>query len=287
MWVVRSAIGAGACWLLVAASAGAQPVSDLPPPAVPASGNGTTTTRFLSRFEFRLGLEALASRDPRFDWDADFGANVDLLQFPRGRLTFLANYEATLGGELQPFDPIQGNYTLAGALAWRTRYGEVAALLHHVSRHLGDRPKPSPVDWNLLGVRWQGAAELGRAEPVRLEARVMAGGVVNRSFVDYRWQVTWGGAVRQRLGGRISGFGAGDVTLVATAGPAGAGRLRDTAGAADRGILTGAHLEGGIRIDGVGGGLELFAGVERRIDAHPLDRLARSWLVVGFRVVGP
>jgi hypothetical protein len=31
--------------------------------------------------------------------------------------------------------------------------------------------------------------------------------------------------------------------------------------------------------------MELFAGVERRVDADPLDRLPKEWALAGFRLV--
>ena len=59
-----------------------------------------------------------------------------------GRLTFSADYQAILGDEFRPFDPYQSNYYHLGR---RRRIGvrstEWALVFHHVSRHLGDRPK--------------------------------------------------------------------------------------------------------------------------------------------------
>jgi len=40
-----------------------------------------------------------------------------------------------------------------------------------------------------------------------------------------------------------------------------------------------------VRVNGRGGAIELFAGVERRLDADPLDRLPQRWAVAGFRLL--
>jgi hypothetical protein len=54
----------------------------------------------------------------------------------------------------------------------------------------------------------------------------------------------------------------------------------------DRGTQWGGRAEGGIRFGGRAGALELFAGIERRIDADPLVRAAERWGIAGFRLVG-
>jgi hypothetical protein len=54
---------------------------------------------------------------------------------------------------------------------------------------------------------------------------------------------------------------------------------------AGRGQQNGGRFEGGIRIRGGALRLELFAGIERVVDADPLDRLPRSWGFAGFRLV--
>ena len=45
------------------------------------------------------------------------------------------------------------------------------------------------------------------------------------------------------------------------------------------------RFEGGVRFDGRGGALELFAGVEHRLDADPHDYLPLTWAIAGFRMV--
>jgi hypothetical protein len=44
-------------------------------------------------------------------------------------------------------------------------------------------------------------------------------------------------------------------------------------------------VEAGVRINGRAGAIELFAGVERRVDADPIERLSRRWGIWGFRLL--
>ena len=115
------------------------------------TGSGVS---FFPRSQFHAGAEHLSGiEDRRFRWDVNVGAEVDLMDYTAGRFIFAANYQAILGEELQKFDPNQGNYILLGALTARLRQTEAAVVFYHQSRHLGDRPKTQPVDWNMLGGR--------------------------------------------------------------------------------------------------------------------------------------
>src|ERR1051325_1810542 len=108
--------------------------------------------QFFPRYDFHLGAERLSQSDPRFVWDTNFGGDMDFVDYGRGRATFAANYEAVLGKEFRAFDPNQGDYLLDTSLSGRVHGYEFAALLHHTSRHLGDRFKRIPVAWNMFGV---------------------------------------------------------------------------------------------------------------------------------------
>jgi hypothetical protein len=141
---------------------------------------------FVPRYDFHLTAEHLSGDNPRFVWDADFGGEIDVVDYGAGRFTFWANYEVVMGEELRIFDPNQGNYILAGSLSWRVRGVEAAGVFYHQSRHLSDRVKRAPVDWNMMGGRvvhertagrleWRGLADLRR--------------MVQRSFVDYEWEL--------------------------------------------------------------------------------------------------
>ena len=75
-------------------------------------------------------------------WDADFGGELDVVDYGVGRFTFEANYQVVVGEEIRYFDPNQGNYILAGNVSTHAGF-EIAGQLYHQSRHLADRPKGS------------------------------------------------------------------------------------------------------------------------------------------------
>jgi hypothetical protein len=152
------------------------------------------------------------------------------------------------------------------------RFGktEVFAILNHVSRHLGDRPKPEAVAENSLGVRL-----LRRFEDrgTSLDLRVDLRKVVAVAFDDYTMMGDIDTTLRIRLTGRTTVFGriyAEGVTVDSTV--------------ANRNGQYGGRAELGVRIRGQGGVLELFAGTERMLDADPLDRMVATWPLLGFRI---
>src|SRR5262249_41832808 len=128
--------------LIVVASASAQQPLEGPPPATP---------QFLPRYDFHMEAAGLGSGgDVRFSWETHWGGDFDLVDYVRGRLMFLADYQAVLGHEFQPFDPNQSYYTLEVSSSTRIGSTELAGVLHHVSRHLGDRFKDFAIAENSL-----------------------------------------------------------------------------------------------------------------------------------------
>jgi hypothetical protein len=55
-------------------------------------------------------------------------------------------------GQFRPFDRFRAT-TLEASIRHASAAIEAAVILHHVSRHISDRPKPFAVAWNLLGGR--------------------------------------------------------------------------------------------------------------------------------------
>ncbi len=231
----------------------------------PASG-----VVFLPRYDFHLGADHLSSSDPRFTWDTNFGGSLDFVDYGRGRSTFTANYEAVLGEQFRKFDPNQGNYLLDVSSSWRTHGYELAALFHHTSRHLSDRFKRTPVDWNMFGVTVARAALRGRTA---LQAHGGLLGVVLHSNVDYRWEANAGLDARHPLYKAVSAVAEGDLRLVGVDG------------SANRGTQHGERVEGGLRFEGQRGAIELVLTGERRIDPYPLEMSTMSWFGAGFRFV--
>ena len=237
---------------------------------VAAAQSGGSGISFFPRAAFHMTAEHLSYDDDRFKWDANFGGELDLVDYTRGRLIFAANYQAILGNELREFDPNQGNYMLEGGFTARLGQLESAFVFHHESRHLGDRPKIQPVDWNMVGGR---VSSSFLVDGTYLQTQADLRWTIQRSFVDYIWELD--ASVRA------------DRLLRPGIGVLAAGRLRhlgvdETSG---RGGQTGYRAEGGVRFEGSGAALELFAGVERRIDPYPLEFGTATWMTAGFRLL--
>jgi hypothetical protein len=236
--------------------------------ASPAAAQSTIL--FFPRFDFHLGADHLSIGDPRFVWDANFGGDMDFVDYGLGRMTFAANYEAVLGDEVRRFDPNQGTYLLDLSTSLRGRGVEVAALFHHTSRHLSDRFKRDPVDWNMLGASVRRDLRRGSMQ-VRAQGNVLA--TLLKSNVDYNWEANGSVQVRVPFRPRISAISEGGVRLVGVDG------------SRSRAAQHGARGEAGLRFEGQGGAIELIVAAERRIDAYPLEMSAMSWFSAGFRFV--
>lgn len=260
--MIRIVLVALACVLSATVAAAQSPA--------PASETSRHAVEFLPRAALALSAEHLSGDDPRFVWDTNFGGEIDLVDYGRGRATFRANYQAILGEELHAFDPNQGNYFLTGSASVRWWGAEFAGVFHHESRHLSDRVKRLPVDWNMVGGRVMKAVDRHR---VRLDSRVDLRGVIQKSFVDYKWELD--GDFRGRY---PVGFGLSFISDVDI-------RVLGVDGTLNRGTQHGARAEGGIRFEGRGGAAELFIATERRIDPYPLTFGTETWFIAGFRLL--
>jgi hypothetical protein len=240
-------------------------VAQNPLPAPPAA-------EFMSRFEFHLAAAGLAHHDPRFTWDTHWGGNFDLVDYVKGRITFLVDYQALLGSQFRPFDPYQSNYTLEAASSVRYGETEVYGVLNHVSRHLGDRFNRVAVAENSLGPRVLRRFTSGTATiDVRGELRK----VIARAYMDYSWIGAGEVTLRRPLNSRAALYGRGSADIY-WIDKSIAGRDRQQGG----------RLEAGIRLGGAGGAMELYGGYERIVDADPLERGTQRWGFAGFRLVG-
>jgi hypothetical protein len=239
--------------------------------APPPLTDPPTSPQLMSRYDFHLSADSLANRDPRFVWDTHFGGDFDLVDYVHGRVTVLVDYQAVLGNEIRPFDPNQGNYTLEAAGSGRTRGIEGFVVLHHVSRHFGDRAKAIPIAWNVLQARVLKHVDVGGST---IDVRIDAGKIVARATVDYSWTADADVLVRRRLNDHVGIFARGYLETF--------GVYRTVAG---RNRQTGGRVEGGFRLPGRGGAIELFGGYERIVDADPLEQLPLRWGFLGFRMV--
>jgi hypothetical protein len=262
---------AAACLLTGLFIAGAPAAAQSLAPA-PLEAPGTSL-EFLSRYDFRITGTALFIDDERFTWDAHFGGTFDVVDYGYGRASIVADYEVVMGNEYRPFDANQGYYDLEGSLSiWIGRTVEAAAFFHHVSRHTSDRPKPYAIAWNSVGGRVLRRLTL---RGTTLAFRVDLGGVIQSSDVDYTWITKFDVIVRRPLKPRLGVFarGTGEIDGVDPA-------VRQRAHP-----QRGGRIEGGVRIEGRSGALELLVGWEQRLDADPVDYLPLRWPMVGVRVL--
>jgi hypothetical protein len=225
---------------------------------------------FLPRTLFHLSAQHLSSDDERFVWDANFGGELDLVDYGLGRATFVANYEAVLGEQFRNFDPNQGNYTLEGSSSVRVGRLEIAGVFHHVSRHLSDRPKRFPIDWNMVGGRVSTTATAGITH---MDARVDYRRVILHTYVDYQWELNAALQNVHAFRPRVAAISGATLQVLGVDGTRG------------RGTQTGARGEGGVRFSGRAGSVELFIAAERRIDPYPLEFAVDSWVTAGFRLL--
>jgi hypothetical protein len=257
----------------LAAAAAVVAAAALPVGAQPVVSAASSNPEFLPRFDFQIVGAGLADDDPHFSWDTHWTGDFDLVDYVYGRVGFRADYEVLLGQEFRPFDPYQSNYYLSvSASLRRGASNEWALLFHHVSRHLGDRPKRDPVAFNAWLVRLIKRIERG-SDTIDVTGDI--GPVVARAWVDYTWLGNVDVTVRRPLRPAITVYGRG---------------FGETYGVdqavAGRGQQWGGRVEAGVRFTGKGAAIDVFGGFERMIDADPLDRLTRQWALAGFRLTG-
>ena len=251
---------------VLAATCLGAPAEAQQPPQFPPAGTGEG---WLASHSLQIGIETLSGDDNRFQWDFDIGGEVDLVRFDAGRVNLLVNYESVLGEQLQRFDPIFNNYTIdvlggftKGSIEWALRF-------HHVSRHLGDRPKNYGIAWNMVGA--QVAWRRTRA-PVAMQVRGWIQGEVARYSVDYDAELGADAIVERSLSPKVSIVGRGNTQAF----------LIDDQ-RSPRGTQVGGRLEGALRLSGSGAAAELYVAVDRRVDADPLENLPVTWALVGLR----
>ena len=256
----RAAVAA--CLLLTAAlrARAQQPLAQAP--AAPA---------FMSRYDFHLSAAALDSGDDRFTWDTHFGGEFDLVDYVKGRAIFWGDYQAVLGSEIRPFDPNQGNYNLAAGSSIRARGWELVGVLHHESRHLGDRVKRQAIAWNDLDLTVLKHAAIAGTT---VDVRGTAGKVIAHALVDYSWVASADVVVRKPLNANAGLFGHlyGEAVGI-------------NPSLSTRSAQRGGRAEAGVRFAGPGGAFEFFGGGERIVDADAFEQLPRSWVFAGFRIV--
>ena len=225
---------------------------------------------FFPTYRFHLNMAHLSSDSPRYNWDANYGGELGIVAYGRTQLTFVANYQAGLGEEFHPFDPNQGNYTIDGVLSTRVKGFYAAGVFHHLSRHLADRPKRPPVDWNMMGARVGTMFARGGTD---VEARLDFLGAILKTNVDYNWELHAGARAHRRVYGTVGLLGSAMLRKVGTNG------------LGNRGTQTGGRGEGAVRVSGKAATIELYLAVERVIDPYPTEFGSVSYASVGMRLL--
>jgi hypothetical protein len=254
-----------ACCVVVALGTLATPAfAQQEPTAPPPLG-------FLTKYDLDVEAAAIAGGDSAFRWDARLGAVLDVVDYGSGRVRALADYHGVFGEEFQPFDPNQAYFTFEVSGSYRFERSELAGRLHHVSRHLGDRPKGFGIDWNTLGVALEHRLDRERLD---LSVRGSFDQVYKSNFVDYESIIAGGLESRYPDDRRVSFVSGGNIELYLT---------DDAIGG--RSHVTGALVHAGMRLEGRAAAVELFAAFERRIDVSPFTRGTEQWALFGFRVL--
>jgi hypothetical protein len=217
-----------------------------------------------------VGLIHLTAADPRFNWAARFGTDIDIYDYGKGRLSLIGEYEAVFGSERREFDLNHENYTVDLSASLRVRRFELFGVVHHVSRHLTDRQNDRAVAWNSVGIAADREFSSGRN---RLRARLDLAHVFQHTFNDYTWTAWLTLAAERPAGSRARLFAR------ANGGFQGVDRA-----VANRDRLCGARLESGLHLNGVKGGVDFFLGYERRLDAYPLSYQRARFVEWGVRV---
>jgi len=259
--------------IAAAASFAANPAFAQIPHPIP---DAPVSAEFMPRFDWKMSAAFLSDEDTRFKWDTHWAGDLDLFSYPGGRASFLADYQALLGSEYRSFDPYQSNYLLEASGSFFVGKTEIAGVLSHISRHLGDRPKRIAVAENSLGPRIM--RRIGDDAPTSLDIRADVRKVIASAYDDYSWIEEFEMVGRQQLNAHTGFYARVYGQLIQVD--------HELAG---RGHQMGGRLEAGIKLRGSkpeGPAVELFGGWEQMIDADPLDRVPRRWAYLGFRLLG-
>jgi hypothetical protein len=155
-------------------------------------------------------------------------------------------------------------------LTARVKRVEAGLVLHHLSRHLSDRDKTQPVDWNMLGGR---LSQVFLVNGTLVDVQGDLRWTIQHSYVDYTWELDTHVRVDRLLTPGVGVLAAGSFRHLGVDGTVG------------RDGPNGFRAEGGVRFEGSGGAVELFVGAERRIDPYPLEFGTATWMTAGFRLL--
>jgi hypothetical protein len=239
---------------------------------VPGTSTGERTG-FLSRLAFFVSLAGMQTDDPRFLLAQRSRADLDLFSYRKGRVNFLIDTELVMGSERRAFDLNHANVIFETSSSYRLGPIDVAAVVHHVSRHVVDREFDRVPAWHTVGAR---AAHVFPSRQSTIDVSLEWGRVVQRTFVDYTWtsQATIRLDRTLRPGAHVFASGSGGLVGVDRA-------------VVNRGRQTGGRAEGGVHFVAERGVVDFFGAYERRVDGYPTSRQPSSWFEFGFRLGTP
>jgi hypothetical protein len=231
---------------------------------------GAFSPALLPRADWSFLWGTFINGDPRFAFDGRLVADIDLVNYGVGRSNLIVDYEAIISHERRYFDLEAGNYVLEGSSSVHAGRVEISGVFHHESRHLVDRENAGTISWNVTGVRVARRFAVGGAT---IDTALDLGKVTQPAFVDYTWTSNLRIAARRPLARRAEAFGVINGDLVGV-DRAKYGRERQC----------GARFEGGVRVVGTTGGLDLFAAYERRTDGFPTGLTRVRDVELGLRI---
>jgi hypothetical protein len=208
--------------------------------------------------------------DPRFSLVQRGRADLDLFSYRGGRINFFVDTELGMGSERRAFDLNHAKVLFEASASYGLGPIEVAAVVHHVSRHVVDREFDRVPAWHTIGAR---AGYVFLPRQATIDISVECGRIVQHTFVDY----TWTSQLTIRLDRTIR-----SATHVVASG---SGGFVGVDGAVlNRTRQAGARVETGVHVVGERATAGLFAAYERRVDGYPTSREPSSWLEFGFRL---
>jgi len=172
---------------------------------------------------------------------------------------------ALLGDEFRLFDPNQGNYTLEANASGTHREDRGGGDLPSRVAHLSDRPKTFAIAWNCSAP----PAAPRSSSAARRSISISKAGGSSALVRDYSGSASCTRSYASRSTRTSPSSGASSAV---------GGRQRRSS---RRSTQRGGFLEAA-SAEGRAGVLELFAGVERRVDADQRDRLPQQWALAGF-----
>jgi hypothetical protein len=225
---------------------------------------------FLPRSAFFVSVAGIETDDPRFSLVQRSRADLDLFGYHKGRVNFLIDTELVMGSERRAFDLNHANVIFETSSSYGFGPIDVAAVVHHDSRHVVDREFDRVPAWHTIGAR---AGHVFLMRQSTIDISLEYGRVVQHTFVDYKWtsQLTIRLDRTLRSGMHVFASGSGGLVGVDRA-------------VLNRGRQTGGRAEGGVHFATERATVDLFAAHERRVDGYPISREPSSWFELGFRL---